>query len=145
MERGIAVIDDIVILHKMKSNALQTVVDLSHSFNELLVLMTRAYYEIMIVFDTYCKDVSLKYATSEVRLQGQRPVQYDIYDETGIEHITMFKRFLNHHNTKADLADYMAMKVLTYNTDWFKLVTMLSTIISSFGIHRFLFCQKSTM
>ena len=63
MDKGIAVVDGIVILHKMKSNALQTVVDLSHSFNELLLSMTREYDEIMYVFDTYCKDVSLKYAT----------------------------------------------------------------------------------
>ena len=39
MEKGIAVVDGIVILHKMKSNSLQTVVDLSHSFNELLLSM----------------------------------------------------------------------------------------------------------
>ena len=71
----------------------------------------------MLVFDTYCKDVSMKYATREARLQSQRPVQYEIHDETGIKHITMFKRFLYHGKTKADLAGYMAMKVLTYNTD----------------------------
>ena len=51
MEKGIA--DGIVILHKMKSNALQTVVDLSHSFNELLLSMTRGYDEIMLVYDTH--------------------------------------------------------------------------------------------
>ena len=75
--------------------------------------MTREYDEIMLVFDTYCKDVSLKYATREARLRCQRPV----HDETGIEHITMFKRFLYHDKTNADIADYMAMEVLTYNTD----------------------------
>ena len=71
---------------------MQTVVDLSHSFNQLLLSMIREYVDIMLVFDTYCKDVSLKYATREARLQGQRPVQYEIHDETGIKHITMFKR-----------------------------------------------------
>ena len=76
--------------------------------------MTRVYDEIVLVFGTYCKGVSLKYATREVRLQGQRPVQYEIHDETGIKHITMFKRFLYHDKTKAD---YMTMKVLAYNTD----------------------------
>ena len=75
------------------------------------------YDEIMLVFDTYCKDVYFKYATGEARLQGQRPVQYDIHDETGIKHTNMFKRFLYHDKTKADLADYMAMEVLAYNTD----------------------------
>ena len=73
-------VDDIVILHKMKSNALQTVVDVSHSFNKLLLSMTIEYDEIMLVFDTYCKDVSLEYATREARLQGQRPVPYEIHD-----------------------------------------------------------------
>ena len=79
--------------------------------------MTREYNEIMLVFDMYCKDVYLKYATREVRLQGQRPVQYEIHDETGIGHITMFKRFLYEDKTKADFADYVTMKVLNYNTD----------------------------
>ena len=60
MEKGIAVVDGIVILHRMKSNALQTVVDISHCFNQLLRSMTREYDEIMLVFDMYCKDVSLK-------------------------------------------------------------------------------------
>ena len=75
--------------------------------------MTREYDEIILVFDTY-KDVSLKHATREARLQRQHPVQYQIHDETRINHITM-KRFLSHDKTKADLADYLAMKVLTYN------------------------------
>ena len=68
MEKGIAVVDGIVVSHKMKSNALQTVVDLSHSFNELLFSITREYDEIMLVFESYGKDVSLKYATREARL-----------------------------------------------------------------------------
>ena len=115
VERGIAVVDGMVILHKMQSTALGTVVDLSHSFNDLMLSMTRGYDDIIIVFETY-KDVSLKYATREARLQGQRPVQYQIHDETRIKHITM-KRFLSHDKTNVDLADYLAMKVLAYNTD----------------------------
>ena len=67
--RGIAVVDGMVILHKMQSTAIGTVVDLSHCFNALLLSMTREYDEIILVFDTY-KDVSLKYATREARLQG---------------------------------------------------------------------------
>ena len=62
VERGIAVVDGMVILHKMHSTALGTVVNLSHSFNCMLLSMTREYDEIIIVFDRY-KDVSLKYAT----------------------------------------------------------------------------------
>ena len=125
VERGIAVVDGMVILLKMQSTALGTVVDLSHSFNDLLLSITREYDDIILVFDTY-KDVSLKYATREPRLQGQRPVQYQIHDETCIRHITM-KRFLSHDKTKADLADYLAMKVLTYNTDSPKLVITSSS------------------
>ena len=70
----------------------------------------------MLVFGTYCNDVSLKYATREAQLQGERPVQYAIHDETDIEHITMFKRFLYHDKTKADVANYTAMEVLAYST-----------------------------
>ena len=114
-ERGIAVVDGMVILNKMQSTVLGTVVDLSHSFNYLLLSMTRGYDDIILVFDTY-NDVSLKCATREALLQGQRPVQYQIHEETRIKHITM-KRFLSHDKINADIADYLAMKVLTYNTD----------------------------
>ena len=98
VERGVAVVDGMVILHKMQSTALGTIVDLSHSFNDLLLSMTRKYDEIIPVFGTY-KDMSLKYATREAWLHGQRPVQYQIHDETRIKHITM-KRFLSHNKTK---------------------------------------------
>ena len=60
-----------VILHKMQSTAIGTVVDLIHCFNDLLLSMTREYDEIILVFDTY-NGVSLKYATREARLQGHR-------------------------------------------------------------------------
>ena len=123
--RGIAAVDGMVILHKMQSTAIGTVVDLSHCFNDLLLSMTREYDEIILVFDTY-KDVFLKFATREARLQGQIPVQYHIHDETRIKHITM-KRFLSHDKTKADLADYLAMRVLSYNTDSPKLVITSSS------------------
>ena len=115
MEKGIAVVDGMSLLHKMQSTALRTVVDLSHCFNDLLVSMSLEYDAIILVFDTY-KDVYLKYATREARLQGQRPVQYQIHDETRIKHITV-KRVLSHDKTNADIADYLAMKVLTYNID----------------------------
>ena len=120
MEKGIVVVDGMATLHKMQSTALGTVVDLSHGFNDLLVSMSWEYDAIILVFDTY-KDVSLKYATREARLQGQRPVQYQIHDETRIKHITM-KRVLSHDKITADLADYLAMEVLPYNTYSPKLV-----------------------
>ena len=125
VERGTAVIEGMVILHKMQSTALGTVVCLNHRFNDLMLSTTRGYDDIILVFDTY-KDVSLKYATREARLQGQHTVHYQIHDETSIKHITM-KRFLSHDKTNADLADYLAMKVLTYNTDSPKLVITLSS------------------
>ena len=37
------------------------------------------------------------------------------------------KWFFSHDKTKADLADYLAMKVLTYNTDSHKLVITSSS------------------
>ena len=125
VEKGIAVVDDMAPLHKMQSTALGTVGDLRHVFNDLLVSMSWEYDAIILVFDTY-KDVCLKYATREARLQGQRPVQYQIHDETRIKHISM-KRVLSHDKTDADLADYLAMKVPTYNTDSPKLVITSSS------------------
>ena len=53
VERGIAFVGGMVILYKMQSTALGTVVDLSHSFNDLLLSMTMEYDEIIHVFDTY--------------------------------------------------------------------------------------------
>ena len=41
MEKWIAVVDGIVVVHKTKSTALGTVVDLCHSFKELLLSMTQ--------------------------------------------------------------------------------------------------------
>ena len=69
--------DGMVTLHKMQSTALGigTVVDLRHSVNDLPLSITRDYDDIILVFDTH-NDVSLKYATREARLEGQRPVQY---------------------------------------------------------------------
>ena len=84
MERGIAVVHDMIILHQMQSTAIGTVVDLGHTFNYLLLSMTMEYDEIILVFDTY-RDVCLKYANREARWQGQRPMQYQIHDETCIK------------------------------------------------------------
>ena len=53
VDRGITVVDGKVILHKMQSTALGIVVDLSRSFNDLLLSMTREYDEIILVFDMY--------------------------------------------------------------------------------------------
>ena len=58
MEKGFTAVDGIVILHKIKFNALQTVVGLDLSFNELMLSTTREYDEIMLVLDKY-KDVYL--------------------------------------------------------------------------------------
>ena len=62
VEKGIAVVDGMALLHKLQSTALGTVVDLSHGFNDLLVSKSWEYDAIILVFDTY-QDVSLKYAT----------------------------------------------------------------------------------
>ena len=125
VEKGIAVVDGMAMLYKMQSTVLGTVVDLRHGFNDLLVSISWEYHAIILVFDPY-KDISLKYSTRDARLQGQRPVQYQIHDETRIKHITM-TRVLSHDKTNADLADYLAMKVLTYNTDSPKLVITSSS------------------
>ena len=53
VDRGITDVDGMVILHRMQSTALGIVVDLSHSFNDLLLSMTRECEEIILVFDTY--------------------------------------------------------------------------------------------
>ena len=60
MEKGIAVVDGMALLHQMQSTALGTVVDHSHCFNDLLVSMSWEYDAIILVFDTY-KEVYLKY------------------------------------------------------------------------------------
>ena len=120
VEKGVAVVDVMVIVHKMKS---------THSFNELLLSMAGEYDEIILVFDTY-KNVSLRYETREARLQGQCPVRCLVHGEKYIKHITM-KRFLSHDKAKADLANYIEMQVLTYHTDTSNLV-----ITSSSGLKR---------
>ena len=47
VERGIAVVDGMVILYKIQSTSFGTVVDLRYSFNYLLLSMTRDYDDII--------------------------------------------------------------------------------------------------
>ena len=121
-KRKIAVVDGMVLVQKMTTKAVTivTVKDLSVNFNEILMSLTRNYDEIILVFDTYIVD-SLKCNTRERRRIGNDPVQYQVNDETRIQHITM-KRFLSHERTKADLTEYLAEKTLEYNKDSSKLV-----------------------
>ena len=52
VEKGVAVVDGMAVLHRMQSTALGTVVDLSYGFNDLLVSMSWEYDAIILVFDT---------------------------------------------------------------------------------------------
>ena len=84
------------------------------------------YDEVIVVFDTY-KGNSLKNATREKRRHGKGPIKYQIRDDTKINHVTM-SHLLSHHQTKADLTDYLAVKTLDYSKESSKLV-----IISASG------------
>jgi len=88
-----------------KPATIVTVNDLSESFNERLMFL---------VLDTY-RDDSLKSATRDKRTQGRAPIQYQVKDDTNIKHIPM-NRFLSHYKTKADLTNYLAAKILEYNS-----------------------------
>ncbi|KAI4833348.1 hypothetical protein KUCAC02_016256 [Chaenocephalus aceratus] len=83
--------------------------NLSGCFNDRLMSLTRDYDEIILVFDTYRTD-SLKSATRDKRRQG-KAIQYQVRDDTNIKHIPL-SRFLSHDQTKADLTDYLAAKIL---------------------------------
>ena len=123
VEKGIAVVDGLVILHKMQSTALGTVVDLSHSFTYLLF----QWLGIILVFDKY-KDVSLKYASREARVQGQCPVQYRILDETHMRQQTYYHEAVPlPRQDKGCLSGLPGKKSLTYNTDSPKLVITSSS------------------
>ena len=115
--RKIAVVDGMVRVQKMttKPATVVTVKDLSVCFNDRLMILTRNFYEVILVFDTYKAD-SLKSITRKKRRKGKDPVQYQVRDETSIRHITM-SRFLSHEQTKADLTEYLAEKTLDYNKD----------------------------
>ena len=82
--------------------------------------LTREYDEVILVFDTY-KSNSLKNATREKRRHGKDPIQYQIRDDTNIQHVTM-RHLLSHDQTKADLTDYLAVKTLDYSKESSKLV-----------------------
>ena len=89
--------------------------------NDLLLSMTREYDQITFVVDTYTM------CLLNMRLEKHAYMgSVLIHDETHIKHITM-KRFLSHDKTNADLADYLAMKVLSYNTDSPELVITSSS------------------
>ncbi len=118
----IAVVDGMVLVQKMtgKKGALSTVKDLAHSFNDRLTSLTAGFSQVIVVFDTYKPD-SLKAKTRERRRQGKAPVQYQITDDTNIQHISL-TRFLSHKKTKADRTDYLAKATLNFNKDSPRLV-----------------------
>ena len=113
--RKIALVDGMVLVQKLtkKPATIVTVKDLSASFNDRLMSLTQDFDEIILVFDTYRPD-SLKSAVREKRRDGRAPVQYQVRDDTNINHIPM-SRFLSHDKTKADLTVYLAAKTLDYN------------------------------
>src|SRR6218665_3357872 len=114
--RKIAQVDGMVLLQQMtkKPATIVTVKDLNECFNNRLMSLTRDYDEIILVFDTY-RDYSLKSATRDKRRQGRPPIQYQVRDDTNIKHIPM-NRFLSQDKTKADLTNYLAAKILKYNS-----------------------------
>src|SRR6218665_2619998 len=114
--RKIALVDGMVLLQKMakKPATIVTVKDISECLNDSLMSLTRDYDEIILVFDTY-RDHSLKGATRDKRRQGRVPIQYQVRDDTNIKHIPM-NRFLSHEKTTADLTNYLAAKILEYNS-----------------------------
>ena len=118
----IAVVDGMVLVQKLytKSASVNTVKDLSIYFNERLMNITRDYDEIIVAFDTYKED-SLKNKTRQRRQKEKAPVLYQVKDETSIRHITLTK-FLSHNQTKSQLTEYLANKILVYNKDSPKLV-----------------------
>ncbi|KAK1887187.1 putative FKBP-type peptidyl-prolyl cis-trans isomerase [Dissostichus eleginoides] len=63
---------------------------------------------------------SLKSATRDKRRQG-KAIQYQVRDDTNIKHIPL-SRFLSHDQTKADLTEYLAAKILEYNRGSSKLI-----------------------
>lgn len=69
------------------------------------------------MFDTYKAD-SLKSTTRQKRRQGKDPVQYQVWDDTSIRHITM-SRFLSHDQR---LIWQNSWETLDYNKDFSKLV-----------------------
>ena len=109
-----------------KGRTLSTVKDLSQSFNDRLTSLTAGFSEVILVFDTYKPD-SLKGKTRERRRQGKAPIQYQIADDTRIQHIPL-TRFLSHEKTKADLTEYLAKTTLDYKKNSPQLV-----IISASG------------
>ena len=114
--RKITLVDGMVLLQQMtkKPATIVTVKDLSECLNNRLMSFTRDYDEIIFVFDTY-RDYSLKSATRDKRRQGRAPIQYQVRDDTNIKHIPM-NRFLSQDKTKADLTNYLAAKILEYNS-----------------------------
>ena len=125
--RKIALVDGMVILQKMtmKPATIMTVKDLSECFNDRLMFLTRDCDEIILVFETY-RDDSLKSATRNKRRLGVAPIQYQVRDDTNIKHIPMSK-FLSHDKMKANLINYIAAKILEYNSTSQKLVITSSS------------------
>ena len=125
--RKIALVDGMVLLQKivMKPATIMTVKDLSECFNDRLISFTRDCDEIILLFDTYRED-SLKSSTRNKTRLGVATIKYQVRDDTNIKHTPM-SRFLLHDKTKADLTNYLAAKILEYNSTSQKLVITSSS------------------
>jgi hypothetical protein len=125
--RQIALVDGMVLIQKMakKPPTVVTVEDLSKYFNDKLISLTRDYDEVIVVFDTYKSD-SLKNTTWKKRRKDREPIRYQVLDDTSIKHVPM-SRFLSHDQTKADLTDYLASKIIEYNYNSTKVIVVCAS------------------
>ena len=78
--------------------------------NEILTKY-HIYDELHVIFDRYDLELSLKQAERDRRSEGTVPIHYYITDSTDIQRLLM-KALLSHIDTKKELSEYFAQKLL---------------------------------
>ena len=100
----------IVNLIDTKKQKIKTCLEFAHAFVNIIIKESQGFSEVRVIFDRYVAS-SLKSYTGTTRRTGD-PIQYKIHGKSKIGHLET-KEFLANKETKNDLTQYLAEKLVT--------------------------------
>ena len=113
MKSTVLLIDGMALVNSMsKNDNIRTCSDFANLFCERLINISIDYNEVRLIFDRYISS-SLKEQMRNKRTKG-KSVYYHINDSTVIKNISL-KDLLSNIKTKAELAQYLAIKALDHS------------------------------
>jgi len=127
----ILIVDAMCIVNMVtKTDERFTAAHFAATFVEIIDSMSKPYKEIRVVFDQYLAG-SLKETTRDKRTKKNTCIHYHVNDSTEIKNV---KSFLAHIDTKAELTQYLADKLLDHYKGSPKMVLVMHhTLMKSNG------------